>query len=422
MESIISNIVLATLALSFVGMLYHYSSLKTRLKISIEEEVKLRHLSESLATEKIEYVRRIQELMDQINGLQVVIREQEKAQKEAFDAAKASLFDLGNGLSKQLIELHKQETKEAKEASDQNIKATSEKFHTEFERLVSTISVLAKEVDNSKSTVDVIKKSLLSPSGAGKLAEITLENILKSSGLRQNLDFSLQHNLDGKLRPDAVIFLPGSNLMVIDAKASKFLFEMSDADTEDTRDAATLSLMKTMNIHLKSLVSKEYAEGMMNAHQTKNKTFNNVITLMFLPTESALEQIANIDKDFIQKAWSYNIFPVGPAGLMNMLSFAKFQINDHMRNENHKLIIEEVRKLIGAVQVLTQHSQKLGNNIQSLANNYDKFSASFNRNFLPKARNIQSLGVDIGKEAIRPLERYHVITAQVETEEAEGEE
>ena len=60
--------------------------------------------------------------------------------------------------------------------------------------------------------------------------------------------------------------------------------------------------------------------------------------------------------------------------------------------------------------------------IQSLANNYDKYSASFNRNFLPKARKMQHLGVDLGKSAIKPLERYHVISAESELIEVESEE
>ena len=73
--------------------------------------------------------------------------------------------------------------------------------------------------------------------GAGKLAEITLENILKASGLKNGLDFSMQYNLSGehnnKLRPDAVIFLPSNNIMIIDAKASKFLIDECDSGIID---------------------------------------------------------------------------------------------------------------------------------------------------------------------------------------------
>ena len=134
---------------------------------------------------------------------------------------------------------------------------------------------------------------------------------------------------------------------------------------------------------------------------------------MFLPTEQAVEKIMDVDNEFMNKAWAANIFPVGPAGLMNMLSFAKFQISDNLRSENHKLIIEEVRKLLGSIAYITDYSQKLGNNIQSMVNNYDKFAASFNRHLLSRANKVQKLGVNIGgKNTQIFLERYQLVSSK----------
>lgn len=405
-----------------IPIVYKYAGISAKLQMIQEENVELDGKVENYKESEIEQVKKIQTLQDEINALNKIIAEQKKSQDEAFTAAKATLVDLGNNLSKQLLELHKQESKEAQEVSDKTIKQTNEKFQNEMERLVGMVNVLSKEVQQSRSAVDVIKKSLLSPSGAGKLAEITLENILKSSGLREHVDFDVQRNVmaEKTIRPDAVIFLPSDNYMLIDAKSSKFLCEFGEYSSDEEKKHLQNKLMQTMQLHLKDLVRKEYHEHFQQSMNGKNQKCNNIITLMFLPTESALERITNIDPNFIQNAWSHNIYPVGPAGLMNILSFARFQINDYMRIENHKVIIEEVKKLINAVGHLSEHSQKIGKNIQSLANNYDKFSASFNRNFLSKAKNIQTLGVDVGKVKINPLERYHLISAAID--ETKGNE
>lgn len=380
---------------------------------------------ESLKAEKLHNVKRIQEMTTQIEYITKSNEDQEKLRADAFNSAKASLFDLGAGLSKQLLELHKQESQEVRQQSEKNIAVTSEKFNSEFQRIVSMVGILSNEVDQSKSTVDLIKSSLLSPSGAGSLAEMTLENLLKNSNLKVGTDYSMQHHVakeDGKLRPDAVIFLPSDNLMVVDAKASKFLVEMGGAKTGEERSALEQEFMKTMNRHLKSLVSKEYADNIATHYHGKSQHFVHIFTLMFLPSDSAMDRISEIDPEFTNRAFAQNILPVGPSGLMNMLSFARFQINDQQRSKNHHLIIEEVKKLLGSVATLAEHSQKLGNNIQSLANNYDKFSGSFNKNFLPKARRVQHLGVDVGKDLIKPLERYHMISAESELIEAESTE
>ncbi|WP_341755186.1 DNA recombination protein RmuC [Candidatus Tisiphia endosymbiont of Ptychoptera albimana] len=368
-----------------------------------------------LQQEKISYIQKIEQLSSKVDYQNQLIAEADKARQESYASAKNALFDLGNELSKQLIEIHRRENQEARELSEKNISGATSKFNNEFERLINMVGSLSRDIEQSKGTVDIIKQSLLSPSGAGLLAEITLENILKSSGLRSNLDFIIQYSVTTtdnlKLRPDALVFLPSSNLMVIDAKASKFLVDLG-------QDSSNLS--KTMNNHLKSLNSKDYAENILASFQDKKEHFANIVTLMFVPTEQAIEKILIADNNFLQKAWENNIFPVGPAGLMNMLSFAKFQISDYRRSENHKLIIEEVRKLLTSIASLAEHSQKLGNNIQHIVNNYDKFAASFNRHFLSKARNIQKLGIDIGNKTIQhPIERYQLVSSKSEIIDAQ---
>ncbi|WP_342270929.1 DNA recombination protein RmuC [Candidatus Tisiphia endosymbiont of Parasteatoda lunata] len=368
-----------------------------------------------LQQEKISYIQKIEQLSSKVDYQNQLIAEADKARQESYVSAKNALFDLGNELSKQLIEIHRRENQEARELSEKNISGATSKFNNEFERLINMVGSLSRDIEQSKGTVDIIKQSLLSPSGAGLLAEITLENILKSSGLRSNLDFIIQYSVTTtdnlKLRPDALVFLPSGNLMVIDAKASKFLVDLG-------QDSSNLS--KTMNNHLKSLNSKDYAENILASFQDKKEHFANIVTLMFVPTEQAIEKILIADNNFLQKAWENNIFPVGPAGLMNMLSFAKFQISDYRRSENHKLIIEEVRKLLTSIASLAEHSQKLGNNIQHIVNNYDKFAASFNRHFLSKARNIQKLGIDIGNKTIQhPIERYQLVSSKSEIIDAQ---
>lgn len=402
------------LALILMVIIYKNINLKAQLKYLNNDIALLREENVNINSANIEHIKKNEQLAAKIDYQDRLINDFEKLRKEAQDSTKAALFDLGNDLSKQLIEIHKRENKEARELSEKNIKTTSEKFHTEFERLVSMVGSLSRDIEQSKGTVDVIKNSLLSPSGAGALAEITLENILKSSGLRHNIDFAIQHTLTGedsaKLRPDALIFLPSNNIMVVDAKASKFLVEDSDPT----------KLTKTMSLHLRSLSSKEYSANVLRNRDIKT---GNIITLMFLPTEHAVEKIIEADRDFMNKAWNANILPVGPAGLMNMLSFAKFQISEQLVIQNHQKIIEEVGKLINSVVSLAEHSTKLGNNIQSIVGNYDKFAASFNHNFLSKARNINRLGVEAtDKKLSKPLERYQIVSSKSELIEVEAEE
>lgn len=247
----------AIISLGVIVLTYKFIKLKIQIQFLLANNTELVAQNRNDHTEKINNLKTIEQLASKVEYLQQILSETEKARSEAMSSAKAALFDLGGELSKQLIEIHKKENKEARELSEKNISEVGAKFHNEFERLVQMIGSLSQDVEQSRSTVDIIKQSLLSPSGAGKLAEITLENILKASGLRAMLDFSMQYTFasaeNNKLRPDALIFLPANNLMIVDAKASKFLMEDNDGT----------NLSKTMNTHLKSLSSKDYASNIL---------------------------------------------------------------------------------------------------------------------------------------------------------------
>jgi len=214
------------------------------------------------------------------------------------------------------------------------------------------------------------------------------------------------------LRPDALIFLPNNNLMVVDAKASKFL-------VEDNKDLTNLA--RTMNSHLKSLSGKLYAENLQKSLQNKGSNFSHIVTLMFLPSEHSIEKLIEADKDFMIKAWKANILPVGPASLMNMLYFAKFQISEQMMMHNHQQIIEEVKKLVASVSIMAGHSSRLGNSILSLVSHYDKFAGSFNKNFLSKVRNISSMGIETDFQKNKDsLQRLQVVTSKPDLIETEN--
>lgn len=395
---------------------------RAKLYNQYEEMAKqFQHISsqnERLAHDNIEFIRKTEQLGEKIRYQETIIEEAKKLRQESNEATKAALFELGNQLSSQLIDIHKKENEESRKLSEKNIEKTVDKFNSEFERIAKMVNMLDKDIMQSRDTVEIIKNSLLSPSGAGALAEITLENILKSSGLKSNLDFHLQYNVSDEiekslLRPDAVIFLPSNRLMIIDSKASKFLVDQNSDPQK---------LAKTMNLHLKSLTSKNYAESVKKSLNGKQSDVSNIITLMFLPTEQAIEKILDADPQFLNKAWDVDIFPVGPSGLMNMLSFAKFQISEQQMAYYNLQIIEEVKKLIASVAVMTEHSVKLGNSLSSAVNYYDKFAASFNRNLLSKAKKLGSLGVDISLEKQEPLKRMQLFTSKAELIELDTEE
>jgi DNA recombination protein RmuC len=325
----------------------------------------------------------------------------EKSRGDAVMQAKAAIFETASKLSEQLITQHKTETKE----TEDRLATTTSELQKQFETIVNNIAVLNNEVKSSSAAVENVKNALLSPISAGNLAEITLENILKSSGLDPTRDFIMQYSFEvgeKRLRPDAVVFLPAGNIMIIDSKASKLFLELIE-QPEETFDR----LKATMRTHLKSLTDKDYKAALKES--LGHKEVQHVSSVMFLPSDSAIEKLCSIDKSFMAAAWEKDIFPVGPSGLIHMLAYSKFQVSVNRQAENQLEIINEVKKLLHSVSILYTHAKRVGESLCNASSSFDKFAGAFNAGFLTRTRKLEKLGVHSQKSELSTINRFTII-------------
>ncbi|KJW01951.1 hypothetical protein OTSSIDO_0474 [Orientia tsutsugamushi str. Sido] len=156
---IYSGVASAFIILVSVIWILIYNSTRLKLKLIFIEEnyTKLLEQLKQLEHNKLNYVQEIQELKTRIEFIKLDNSKKEKMNEEALQLAKASLLDLGNDLSKQLIALHKQETEQSRKLSENNIHNTNLKFQQEFQKLLEIIAVLNNRVDESTKIVEVIK-------------------------------------------------------------------------------------------------------------------------------------------------------------------------------------------------------------------------------------------------------------------------
>jgi DNA recombination protein RmuC len=345
-----------------------------------------------------------------------------KTKEQHIEITKASMLEVSNQLSNKLLDDHKRETETAKKENEKVVKETTEELHKKFQNVFESMSTLTDKVNKSTNTTDLIRNSLLSPSGAGNLSEITLSNIFKASNLIENIDYQMQYHVAasedaGRLRPDAMVFLPNKNALVIDSKASKFFVEIEQAN-EDDKVMLSESLKKTMNKHLNDLISRDYKQAVERQLSDVTAT-----TLMFLPTEAALEKLRAIDPNFVEKAWKERIFPVGPTGLLNLLLQSRLLISNAKQEKNYELILNEVRDLINSVVKLNELASAMGKGLSGVFKKYDEFAASFNRNFLSKAKRIDKLGANVPKiKEVKQLERFSIDARDYKQIDAEFEE
>jgi len=344
----------------------------------------------------------------------------EAAKKQNIEAAKAATLESANILSSKLLEDHKREAEEVKKSSEEEVEKTSEKLQKEFTDVVKSVASLNDQVSKNQDTLGTVWNALTNPAGVGYYSEISLENTLKSFGLQPDLDFHMRRKMaesdtGGKLIPDAVVFLPGNSLLVIDSKASKFFLELADAiDTED-EEQAYQNLANSMRQHLRGLAGKDYQTAIKKDYRQSGRgdEVGRILSIMYLPNEAALEKLSHADSDFSQKAADANIIPAGPVSLSAIIGFASAEIDLGRQAANQEKIISSVQSLLEAFEVAMRAVDRTGSSIKSAAENYKKLANSINSRLLPRAQSLVKLGVkpSSNKDLPRALKSFQVVAS-----------
>jgi DNA recombination protein RmuC len=342
----------------------------------------------------------------------------EKTREESLLHAKAAVLEAANTVSTKLLADHKLETEAAKKEAAERLEKTTKAIGEQFETVVKTVASLNDQVVRNRDMTDTVWRALSSPGGAGHFAEIGLENCLKSFGLERGRDFAIQQEVSGdseggRLRPDAIVFLPFDSVLVIDSKASKFLLELASAEDEEDEEQGYINLARTMNGHLRALSNKDYRAAIVANFRAAGRTgeLRRVLNVMYLPNESALEKLCRADPDFPKKAAAAEIIVAGPTGLAGIIGFARVDIDLGRQAENQEKIVEAAQALLEGVGYVLANTEQVGKGIKSAAEGFMKLTGSINSRLLPRTRRLAQLGVRPVKSKGLPtaIRSYQVI-------------
>lgn len=391
-----------------------------------EQETHTRHLEQQvglLQQEKSELQRQLQELAQQktdaerrgdilntelskereahVERMKIV----ETMKTEAITAAKSATLASASELSNKLLDDHKRQTTEAKKESEEQVKKTTEHLVNSINEVNKNLHALNSDVSTNRNTMDTVMRALSSPGGAGQYSEIGLENTLTSFGLVKGRDFVVQQQLDSKnLRPDALVFLPGNTVMVIDSKASKFLLDLAEAETEQQQTEAYANLAKTMNTHLKSLASKNYKSELVASYRASGRAQGTpqVFSVMYLPNEGAIEKVTIADPQFHAKASKLQITIAGPAALNCLIGMARVQLDIERQSENQERIVEAAQQIVESIGVIVEKTVSVGKGLKTATKTYNDLTSSINARLLPRVQKMVSYGVQSNRHKQLP--------------------
>ena len=162
--------------------------------------------------------------------------------------------------------------------------------------------MLKAEISSLKNLNERISKDAINLTNAlrgdnkslGNWGELILERVLENAGLQKGREYfrevSFTDESGRKLRPDAVVHLPGAKHIVVDSKASVKAYEkLLSADSDGERQRWGQMHVKSLRRHVDSLSSKQYEliDGVNSLD----------FVVMFIPVEAAFQAALELDSD-----------------------------------------------------------------------------------------------------------------------------
>ncbi|MGB1361189.1 MAG: DNA recombination protein RmuC [Alphaproteobacteria bacterium] len=363
-----------------------------------DENEKLKDENTKIQAELIEARTRLSANLEQMNDW-------EKTKQQFIEQAKSSSAEVSQNLMNDLLEKHNKQAENQRQQTEKSIQENTKKLHDSYKELFSSVDILKNNLEQNSNTINTIENALSSSANVGQASETILENVLTSFGLTSGVDFLTQvsTNIDDRqFRPDGLIFLPNDSALVIDSKASKFIFELAEAElsgNDSQIQSALDNLKSSMNNHLSSLTKKDYRTAIqkMLKEQGKETTLNDITMVMWLPNDASVEKLQKADPSIMQKASNNNIFICGPTALWTAIGVASQKINVEKQSKNNLKIRDEVEKLLGYIATVVEKGNKLERGLGSANSAWIDFKKSFNSRLYSSAKRIENYGVPSAK-------------------------
>ncbi len=282
---------------------------------------------------------------------------------------------------------------------EDQVAALEEKRTNAFSSLATQIEQMRLGQEEVRREAQRLGNSLTNaPKARGRWGERALQNVLEQCGLSEHTDFILEHSVstdEGRLRPDAIVNVPGQKKLVIDAKVSLNAYqEAFEAEDDDERKRHLDLHAKSMRNHVQTLGSKGYQSQFDDAPD---------YVVMFVPGEHFVAAALEHDPELWDFAFRNKVLLATPTNLVAIArTVAQVWRQDTIAREAVE-IGKAGAELYDRLAVAAEHMKRVGGGLETAVNNYNKFVGSFERNVLSAGRRLHEKGIEIGKREIEEV-------------------
>ena len=380
-------------------------------------------------------------LLEQLEAAELRLKNQEALQQEreaAFELAHAKLTqafaDISNRslransdtflqLARQNLETHQEKARSELSEREKAVEALVKPIRDALEASNKQISELEKSRSEAYGSIrnhleamqlsqqsltqetQNLVKALRRPEVRGQWGEITLRRLVELAGMVEHCDFIEQVHVVGDdkvIRPDMIVNMPDQRQLVVDVKTPLDAYlAAAEAPDDAQRKLALERHAKNVRSHIRLLASKSYWTQFDASPE---------FVILFIPGDQFLSAALAEEPDLIEYALSQQIILATPTSFVALLKAVAYGWRQLALADNAKEIRVLAEDLYGRLGTFVTHMNKVGRQLASSVENYNRAVGSLERSVLPGARKFTELGVhakkDIEKlESLEPVPR-----------------
>lgn len=243
--------------------------------------------------------------------------------------------------------------------------------------------------------------ALRRPEVRGRWGEMTLRRLVELAGMVEHCDFQEQVHTssdDKIIRPDMIVRMPDNRELVVDVKTPLDAYlEAIEASDDAQRKLGLERHARNVREHIRKLAAKTYWEQF-----SKSPEF----VILFIPGDQFLSAALGEDPDLIEYALSEQIILATPTSFVALLKAVAYGWRQLALADNAEEIRRLAVDLYSRLTTFVGHMNKVGKQLASSVENYNRAVGSLEHKVLPGARKFVELGIRPKKEIeqVEPLE------------------
>jgi DNA recombination protein RmuC len=256
------------------------------------------------------------------------------------------------------------------------------------------------------------------PKSRGRWGEQQLKNVLETCGLAEHTDFNLEVNVagedGGRLRPDAIVRVPGGKSLVIDAKVSLNAYQDAfGAVDEAERNIGLAAHAASMKTHINALGNKAYWNQFDDAPD---------YVIMFVPGEHFLSAALEHDSGLWDFAFEKRVLLATPTNLIAIARTVAAVWRQEMLAKDAREIGALGKELYDRLAKALGDLRTVGSGLNTAVKNFNAFASSLESRALVSARKLRDYNIETGAREIESVPPVELLASHATAAEPDAED